>query len=101
MLQKNHATELRHVLCEGRRLGVSFRPVMNTLVSIPNVSAPCPVNTCPVSQPDGTIVCIPCGGPQGPGSGPAVSVPALGTGALLLFGAALVLAGVMRLRASL
>lgn len=68
---------------------------MNALVALPNVSASCPVNTCPLTQPDGSVVCWPC---LPDGAGDPVPVPALGTWAMLALGAALVGAALITLR---
>ncbi len=69
---------------------------MNTLVAVPNVSAPCPLDTCPWAQPDGTVVCLPCMALDGAGAPP--SVPALDVWAALVLGAALVAVGVLKTR---
>jgi hypothetical protein len=68
---------------------------LNTLVAIPNVSASCPVNTCPVPQPDGSVGCWPCLPALAPNPEP---VPALDTWAALALGLALVAAGLKGLR---
>jgi hypothetical protein len=69
------------------------RTTLNTLVAIPNVSASCPLNTCPYTQPDGTTICLPC---LAVDAAPASPVPALDVWAALALGAALVAAGVVR-----
>ena len=68
---------------------------LDLVVSIPNVSAPCPVNTCPLTQPDGTAVCVPC---LPAGLNDPTAVPALDTWAMLALGAALVAAALIRLK---
>lgn len=72
------------------------RTGLNALVALPNVSAPCPVNTCPLTLEDGTVVCWPC--LEAPPLGAAVDVPALDSWAVLVLGAALVIAAVVRLK---
>ena len=80
----------------GRESQVDVMPrALDLFVAIPNVSAPCPVNTCPLTQPDGTVVCAPC---LPAGLADPAPVPALGTWAMLALGAALVAAGMRTLR---
>lgn len=71
------------------------RVPLNTLVALPNVSAPCPVSTCPLAQPDGTVVCWPC---LPAAAADPVPVPALDTWPMLALGAALVAAALKTLR---
>lgn len=78
------------------QVGVEVKPPLNTLVAIPNVSAPCPVNMCLATLPDGTTTCYPC--LEAPPLGPAADVPTLDTWALLLLGVALVAAGFLESR---
>ncbi len=71
---------------------------LDVLVALPNVSAPCPVNTCPATMPDGTVVCWPCLPGGIGGAGLPADVPALDTWAALVLAAALAGAAVLRLR---
>lgn len=68
---------------------------MNTLVALPDVSASCPANTCPYTQPDGTTICLPCLAEDGAAASP---VPALDVWAALALGAALVAVGMVKAR---